>query len=403
MNKELLEKYISGECNESEKQIVESWYEHYSVSSSSPYEGDDKSLEKSAIRSYTKINEQITSDQSLGNDFFDNSDKKVKHITMSRKWSWTIAAAVVLVVGFIWTTYRHSSSEDAITMNDVLPGKNKAILHLSDGRSIDLNDVDQNIELDEAGIEIKKNKTGELIYVLKNTNQNSTNAERKVIYNTISTPRSGRYAVILPDGSKVTLNAESKITYPVPFDLNERRIELLGEAFFEVAKMSIKNQNGTPQRVPFIIYAGDQRIQVLGTSFNINAYANEHKTVTTLIDGKVDVALKATPTRRSSLTPGFSAVSDAKGLSTELAHLESVVAWKNNFFYFNDQHISTIMRAISRWYDVDFVLEKDLNITDLYFSGSVSNDKSLSQVLRIMERTGTVKFIIEGRRVIVMN
>ena len=402
MNKELLEKYLSGQCNDAEKQIVESWYDNYTQNTSIMFDGDAEAMDQSAKRSLTAINAEIDAEHISINDEQLGEQSPIRPIKRLRRWSWVAAAAAVLIVGGIWITYKPAAPKDQIVVNDVLPGDNKAILHLSDGRSIDLTEVDKNIALEQAGIEIQKSNDGELLYVLKKESK-SNETPSKVLYNTISTPRTGRYAVVLPDGSKVTLNAESKLTYPVPFDKAERKIELNGEAYFEVAKLSTSDEKGGQQRVPFVVYAGEQRIEVLGTSFNVNAYADEEKTVTSLVEGKVAVMLTSNPKQSITLTPGLSAISNSKELHSETAHLESVTAWKNNSFYFRDQHISKIMRQLSRWYDVDFVLEKDINIDELYFSGVVSNDKNLSQVLRLMERTGTVKFKIEGRRVIVMD
>lgn len=119
--------------------------------------------------------------------------------------------------------------------------------------------------------------------------------------------------------------------------------------------------------------------------------------------GLVEVVAAEDPTQRMELKPGYFAEVRGREMHGGLAHLESVTAWKNNYFYFHDQHISTILRQISRWYDVDFAYDDNLDISDMYFSGSVSSTKNLSQVLRIMERTGMVKFTIKGRRVLVMD
>jgi ferric-dicitrate binding protein FerR (iron transport regulator) len=194
--------------------------------------------------------------------------------------------------------------------------------------------------------------------------------------------------VVLPDGSKVFLNAASSLTYPISFvALRERRVELKGEAYFEVAKD--KNH-------PFIVKTQNQEIKVLGTHFNINSYADEPLTKTTLVEGSVLVKASGI---QQILKPGSQAINGYDGLRIVEANMDEVLAWKNGYFMFDSESIESVMRKISRWYNIDVAFKG--NVSKDKFGGTVSRFANVSQVLRKLEYTNKVHFIIEEGRITV--
>lgn len=210
------------------------------------------------------------------------------------------------------------------------------------------------------------------------------------MYNTVSTPKGGEYQLTLPDGTKVWLNSMSTLKFPVVFAGNERKVELTGEAYFEVAKDKTK---------PFFVQAKDTKVQVLGTHFNISAFADETEVRTTLLEGsvKVDRGMKTIV-----LVPGQEAsASDSKvGFTVREADLEKVMAWKNGYFVFRDEPLESLMKRISRWYNIEVDYKGDMGSNT--FGGKFSKNSTLSELLRSLELTGTVKFKTQERRVTVM-
>ena len=283
---------------------------------------------------------------------------------------------------------------------DIEPGGNKATLTLADGSKISLTDANSGKLANQQGVSIAKSQDGEIVYTLdpvKNKERDKVSTSEKS-FNTIATPRGGQYKVVLPDGSKVWLNAASSISYPVQFGIQKRRVVLNGEAYFEVAAVKDKKRGG--EKIPFIVASGNQEVEVLGTHFNINGYADEPLVRTTLLEGKVRV--RRTGGASAVLAPGqqsqtSSRHQDIRVLQTDV---KAEVAWKDDQFFFEDEPIESIMRQISRWYDVDVVYQDDLNGKTVW--GSVTRFSSVSKVLKIIELTGNVHFKIEGRTIIVM-
>ncbi len=276
--------------------------------------------------------------------------------------------------------------------NDVQPGSNKAVLVLANGQSIILDSAGTGTLATQGGIKVIKLSNGQLAYQADGKN-------REPVYNTINIPRGGQYELILQDGTRVWLNSESSLRYPTVFTGKDRSVELSGEAYFEV----------TPNAVnPFKIYMLDQQpvdgkgrkeIDVLGTTFNVMAYDDEKVVKTTLIEGALRVGNEA---MLRLLKPGQQAEwisGPGAGLKvTDDADLDAAVAWKNGFFSFDRSDIRTIMRQLSRWYDLK-VTYKETG-TDKMFWGGIQKDLPLSDVLRILEKSG-VEFSIDGKNVIV--
>lgn len=302
-------------------------------------------------------------------------------------WKKFAAAAVVLITLSAGIFYYMFNQPRATGLtNDIAPGGNKAVLTLADGKKIILSDA-KNGELSAvAGVVVTKLSDGQIVYTVKPGKDINTQP------NTIETPRGGQYQVILPDGSRVLLNAASSLTYPASFaTLKERRVKLKGEAYFEVAKVKLKEH-----KVPFVVETDKQEINVLGTHFNVNNYADEPAAKTTLIEGSVRIKSSGA---QKLLTPGNQAISVGGRLTIAAANMEEVMAWKNGYFMFESEDIASVMRKISRWYDVEVVFEGEVP-TDT-FGGTVSRFSNVSKVLRKLELTKKVHFRIEERRIIV--
>jgi ferric-dicitrate binding protein FerR (iron transport regulator) len=318
-----------------------------------------------------------------------------------RKWKITVAATVILMILATGSYFIFSSkslqnkivkSEQSIPVpkNDIAPGGNKAELTLADGSVIILDSASNGIISQQGNIKVQKLDNGLIAYTL-NDKQITENDE--AFYNTITTPRGGQYQVTLADGTKVWLNAASSIRFPVLFTGNERKVEITGEAYFEVAKN---------KAIPFKVKAGASEIKVLGTHFNINAYDDEASVKTTLLEGKVRVVVPAMAGNQAAifLQPGQQSGITKEGIISviENADTEVAVAWKNGRFQFKSTDLKTILRQISRWYDVDVIYKENIN---LHFTGQLTRDVNVSKVFEKLALTDEVHFKIEGKRIIV--
>lgn len=312
----------------------------------------------------------------------ENSDSNKKSL-------WTriaAAAAILLVVGVGILFYTNSVEQVApqvgVYTNDIAPGKMGATLTLANGKKIFITDANAGVIGNQSGVKISKTVEGKIVYEI--TDNNASASE----YNTLSTVRGQQTEVHLPDGSLVFLNAASSIRYPASFArLKERRIELSGEAYFEISK---------DKAHPFIVKTTKQEVEVLGTHFNINSYEDEGSVKTTLLEGSVKVTaagesklLKAD--QQAELSSGNMEI---KTVDTELA-----VAWKNNKFIFESQQVTEIMRMVARWYNIEVIYKG--KIPEDRYSGTVSRFDQVSNVLRILESSGGVHFKIEGRKIYV--
>lgn len=368
--KELLKRYNEGNASTEEIRVVEHWFVQQSaVDQKEPIDLD-----------YMAIKHQMWHHVAAG-----VSPVKKQHRLFS---SFNIAAAAaILVVALvsIWGYLDHkNTATPQIAASDIKPGKNKAVLTLADGRKISLTDTGNDTVANEAGLLITKNTQGQLVYqVVGNTSNQKT-----LQYNTIEAPIGGKWQVILPDGSKVFLNALSSLKYPLGFSEKERKVELKGEAYFEVFHN---------EKSPFMVSAKGQTVEVLGTHFNISAYADDKLVKTTLLTGSVKIAagnnaLILKPGEQSQVRLGHISL-------VENVDLEDVVAWKNGYFKFNE-NLESIMAKVSRWYDVDISYEIQPD-PGFRYKGEISRDRNLSELLNMLEFTGNVHFKIEGRRVII--
>lgn len=295
-----------------------------------------------------------------------------------------VAATVLLVIGGGLFYFTNSGRPG----NEIQPGANKAYLTLANGQKISLNDAGSGELAKEAGVEITKTTDGQVIYSSTSDAQHHTD-----LMNTIETPKGGQYQVRLPDGSRVWLNAESKLIYPVSFAKRGRReVSLTGEAYFEISK---------DENHPFIVKSAGQEVAVLGTHFNLSSYPDETVTKTTLLEGAVQVANHSNKT--VVLKPGQQAVVDREHLLEiqvkEVKDLEMAIAWKNGNFYFVNESLEGVMKKIARWYDLEVIFQG--NAGEIRMGGLISRKVVLSQVLELLEETTSCDFKVEGRKVLI--
>ena len=298
-----------------------------------------------------------------------------------------VAAVGLMLGGLLYFNHQSINKPSAdlqvVYTNDIAPGKMGATLTLASGKKIDLSAAASGVIADQEGVSISKTADGKLVYSIKDTKSKIQE------FNTLSTVNGQQYEVILPDGSKIWLNAASTITYPANFaKLNKRKVELIGEAYFEVAKDKSR---------PFIVRTDRQEVEVLGTHFNVNSYGNENAIKTTLLEGSVRVSDSKS---QKVLLPGQQSLLTDDVLRVDKVDVDQAVAWKNGDFIFKDEEFNSILRQIARWYNVE--IENDINKPDLRLSGTISKSKNLSTVLKALEVTGGIKFKIEGKRVTVL-
>jgi len=323
--------------------------------------------------------------ESLLNDQDEKEETKVVSLPGWKKWI-AVAASIILLLSagtYLWINQRASITATPVVKNDLQPGLDGAILTLSDGQQIVLDSVHNGILATQGNVSVTKLSNGQLAY------HGSHEISAGILYNTLTTPKGRKTSLVLADGTKVWLNAASSLRYPASFSGRERSVEITGEAYFEVAKNAA---------MPFVVKktGTDYRIQVLGTSFNVNAYDDEQAVRTTLLQGSVRIRKGSNSTM---LKPGQQALidngSDKIAISAE-ANIDQVVAWKNGLFRFDRADIHSVMRQIARWYDVE--VEYKGNITQ-HFGGTISRDVNVSQVFKMLEMTGHVRFAIEGRKI----
>jgi transmembrane sensor len=379
---ELVGKISNGEATEAEIALYNRYYAAYQQAGEDWDEAEmgDKKLV------YAKLKQRIH-----------QHIKPVPVVPFWKKYIRVASAAAVLFLlsaGFLVYRYYDPHAIDQMVKQDVAPGGNKAVLTLANGRRITLTDAANGELAKESGISVQKTKDGQLVYTAIGSTEGNAQSS---IYNTVSTPTGGQYQVNLPDGTKVWLNAASSLKFPANLSkLKERKVELSGEAYFEVSHQ---------KNAPFIVKTALQEVLVLGTHFNVNSYTNENFTKTTLLKGSVLVRRTAGHAAQGDkdfvvLKPGQMATL-ADRLSAGEADVEMVTAWKDGNFLFNETDLRSILRQLERWYNVDVDYS---NVPQgRSFTGFISRDVNLSKVLEMLEVTGRIKFKIDNKAIKIIN
>lgn len=362
---QILDRYVKGQASEDDIRFLNE-YDRYLESKNVSAELSDGELEDINQSLYKSIKGSIKREHTF----------HLPHI-----YKYAAAAIVVIGLSIFLYTFRSGSNKET-TAHDILPAGNHGTLTLADGTIVDLDTAALGLLTQQYGTNINKSESGVISYHI---DEDKTQLDIAAT-NTITTPRGGYYKVILPDSSCVWVNAASSLRFPTRFAEDERRVELAGEAYFEVAKNTKK---------PFIVKSGQQQIQVLGTEFNARSYKGE-PTVTTLISGKVKVNHYSL---NKILQPGQQAISSAAGMELKTVDIEDFVGWKNNVFIFHRRNLREIMHEMERWYDVEAEIPaKESN--ELFYAEIPRNIK-LSEALKMLEGTSDIRFKIEGRRIMI--
>lgn len=373
----IINKYVAGTATAEEIKFLESYYDYLKKGENVLDQSTSSEIAELEDENYQAIQAKI-----------ERSKDKRKIIPFYR-----YAAAAVLLICFGIGAF-YFANQKAIVISkqvavnkvlDVKPGIDKAILTLADGSKVVLDENTADKIIEKSGLVISKTKDGQLIYTVTAVNNNN----KTVAYNTIETAKGNQYQVHLPDGTKVWLNASSSLRYPETFVGNQRKVELRGEGYFEVAK---------DRAHPFIVKTVSalngisQDVQVLGTHFNINGYMDVKMIKTTLLEGSVRVSNEKTA---KTLKPGEQSQLDANNISIINADTDDEIAWKNGLFRFNNSSLTIILNQLERWYDIKIDYS---TVPNKRFNGMVPRTANLSQVLKMLELTGDISFKIEENK-----
>lgn len=402
----LLNRYGNKSITSAEFDELMIWMAGLDEEQSTELENVYQSLWEDAKKNRFNIEHMVDWEGMLGRVMESTGPEENKKIVY-RMW-WRVAAAIVFLLGVIITyqLVRPKSNQSPVANKEqsirlpenVLPNINQTVLTVSNGRKIFLDSVASGNFLTEDNIKMIKLKGDEIAY---SNDIESIEPE----YHTISVPRGGRpYKVLLADGSKVWLNAESSLRYPSFFKGESRSVELTGEGYFEIAPQVSGDRTapthsspGGKNKIPFFVKLSCMTVEVLGTHFNIMSYKDEQNIETTLLEGSVKIT---TGNNSTLLTPGKQAQLSANGnLNVINADTALATAWVNGYFHFNQADIKTVLRQVGRWYDLDVVYSN--NMPDDLFSGKLERSLPLSGILKLFA-SSPIKVRVEDKKLIVL-
>lgn len=398
--KYLIKKYQLGKCTEEEK------IEIFEIVQGRHFEKDILLLWEQIYEEikfdYGDENSDLLYERILGHKDvrstiqFKSKSKTLDFKVLRSRKVITIAAILIIFIGFSFFIFRLNHSENVgqfVELHDVevLPGSTKARIVFEDGTFKELGKSQKFDGSKVTGIEKGVYQEGISYQALK------AKGDRRTETHTLITPVGGEYSVRLEDGTRIWLNADSKLKYPVSFrGLEARIVELEGEAYFDVAAAKFKNK-----RQPFIVKTKEQKLEVLGTEFNINTFKN--KITTTLIEGSVQMVFEGNDSRTIyKLKPSEQSIYEGHSKKVKISPIDPyyAVAWKNGDFAFDHAPLESVMDDIARWYGVSIDIRSD--VRNMKITGKVSKFENIETLLQMIEWTGSVKLKLEGRRVVVM-
>lgn len=379
----LIEKYQKGIATPEESSFVEAYYQYF----------DPENASQPPLSSPEK--------QEQENKLFEDIQARIRQppeeppVFRLRKYTRVAAAVLLLIAGGAALRYMNKKKSPVVTSpvvvkSDIAPGGNKAVLTLGNGSVVVLDSVSSGFLTEQGGATVTKTGDGSLVY------QRAAGRTSESAYNTLSTPKGGQYRLQLPDGTKVWLNSASSIHYPVAFTGDRRQVDITGEAYFEVAQVL---SPGGRKKMPFIVHTDRHtEVEVLGTHFNIMAYADEADVRTTLVEGRVKVTNLH---NQVLLEPGQQAVLETplSSIKVKKTDTDKETAWISGFFQFDHTDLPTLMRQLQRWYDVEPVYPAKDN--GRRFGGRISRSLPLLEMLHLLE-SNDIHFTIEGKKLIVL-
>ncbi len=376
---ELADKWMSGTITEDEKKEFSEWYNSAM--------NEELIVDEAVTGSREQLQERIFRRIEAGR--LQPRKRFIPRITRYAAAAAIICAIAGTIIFFSYSsggknTGKESPATVSVSSDIAAPETSRAILTMADGQRIYLDSAGLGTLARVGSADIYSKAAGELLYTTKET------ASEKLIYNTLTVPRGSKIVnLTLSDGTKVWLNAESSLRFPVIFSLSERRVNVSGEAYFEVAKES---------RRSFFVECNDFTTEVLGTHFNINAYNDEQSATVSLLEGSVRVT-KAN-SAAVTLTPGQQTETNLLKQSA-IADAEAVTAWKDGNFIFRNMNIEAIMRQLSRWYNIS--VKYDGSVKDKHFTGRIGRQESVAEVLHLLELTDVIHFKIEKNKEVIIS
>jgi len=369
----LLKKYNEGKASKTEEDVINRYYELFDAL---PNEVNEKDLD-TKNEMHEKLMQNIRQEYPL----------------VKRKFThWHIAASILIAISSVYAIWYFNLKQQTFPQEtvkaslDIPPGGKRAQLILGGNKTITLDGKKNGLLAMQNKVQVIKTTDGSINFkAVERERKNQTSRQNQLI-----TPPGGKYMLTLADGTRVWLNASSRLSFPSFFTRNQRLVELEGEAYFEVAQN--KSQ-------PFLVKAKGTNVEVLGTAFNMMAYLDEANTKTTLIEGAVRVNYKNVS---KQLKPGLQAITNSfEPIRVVTADMKDALSWKDGYFYFKDEPLISIMRKLQRWYNIEVIYHPKANKHQT-FGGMISSNNYISNILSIMELTDNVHFKIEGRRVMVM-
>ena len=383
----LIEKHLRGDLSISDREELDAWL----VTSTANRELFEKLNSEYWVKAeLEKFNQYNKRSSEVFNQAHEKGFTRVRFMIKRL----AVAASIIMVIVISsYFAFFNSKNEKSITANSttkdiIAPSTNRAMIRLSDGSIVYLDSSGNGTLASQSGVNVIKTADGKIIY-------NPPGAASKkgvALYNTLINPRGSKVIdMTLTDGSRVWLNAGSSVTYPVVFNGHDRVVTITGEAYFEISQDASK---------PFKVIKGDLKVEVLGTHFNVNAYDDESEIKVTLLEGSVKVSTAKQLNASTIISPGQQArITKNKVETVNDVDLESVMSWKNGIFYFNNSNIEMIMRQVANWYDVE--VEYQGNVRNEYFGGTISRSENISQLIKALELTKTIKIKIQGKKLII--
>lgn len=370
--RELLSRYLSGDCSKEEEGLIESWYNEMAAASDS-FEINMATVKQSEGRMWKALQSATTSSVRGSTVIYFNR--------FVRRWA---AAALIVFSLSISLYYMIPKLQDSFsrqTIERIEPGRQRASLSTSLGETYVLDEVKEGISVGSGGIVYNDERKTEVL----------SYSFLPIEELTLTTPRGGEYFIELSDGTRVWLNAESELVYPVEFNGGHREVRLKGEAYFEVSH--------DPDKAFYVVSDG-QRIQVLGTKFNVCAYPDEDVTTSTLLEGRIRISHELGTKQSLVLEPGEQVVQNEQGLLVRQTDVRDVISWKEGRISFNGKSFDQVMRELGRWYDLDIRYEGEIPQNEFY--GDAYRGANLSLVLGLL-KSARLEYRLEGKTLVIVN
>jgi ferric-dicitrate binding protein FerR (iron transport regulator) len=383
-NSRLFAKKITGRLTEQEEEIFDQWINNSPQNQKFYKKIQDNENFQARNDQFESINTKRAWDEF---SMKIKIRKRNKSVSMFLKYAAIVFFPILIGTATYYFIGRYGQQKDNTSVISMIkPGFRNAILVLNNGQNIDLC-KQENATIKEADGSVINKLNNELNYL-----NNQSAKSKKELRNTLLIAKGGEYSIVLSDSTKVFLNSMSRLVYPVKFSGDKREVTLEGEAYFEVRK---------DRQHPFIVTVNGMQINVLGTSFNVNAYPDELKVYTTLVEGKVMINPANQEDKKWILEPNQQAAFGRSDSEVKISDVDAklYMQWTKGTYTFTDQPLDEIMKSLSRWYDFTYSFS-DESLKTIRFEGGLNKYESIEPILDIITRTGKVTYKIKGREII---